>query len=53
LILVKACGDRPEHLQRSKHPSDEETLAMPRRVALIQGHPDQGSKRLCHALADA
>jgi putative NADPH-quinone reductase len=26
---------------------------MPRRVALIQGHPDQGTKRLCHALANA
>lgn len=26
---------------------------MPRRVAIIQGHPDPGGKRLCHALADA
>jgi putative NADPH-quinone reductase len=26
---------------------------MPRRVAIIQGHPDPGSKRLCHALADS
>jgi putative NADPH-quinone reductase len=26
---------------------------VPRRVAIIQGHPDPGGKRLCHALADA
>jgi len=26
---------------------------MPRRIAIIQGHPDPGSKRFCHALADA
>jgi putative NADPH-quinone reductase len=26
---------------------------MPRRVAVIQGHPDPGPPRLCHALADA
>jgi putative NADPH-quinone reductase len=26
---------------------------MPRRVAIIHGHPDPGGKRLCHALADA
>jgi putative NADPH-quinone reductase len=26
---------------------------MPRRAAIIQGHPDPGGKRLCHALADA
>jgi putative NADPH-quinone reductase len=26
---------------------------MPRRVAIIQGHPDPGGERLCHALADA
>ncbi len=26
---------------------------MPGRVTIIQGHPDPGSKRLCHALADA
>ena len=26
---------------------------MPRQVAVIQGHPDPGGKRLCHALADS
>jgi hypothetical protein len=26
---------------------------MPRRAAIIQGYPDPGGKRLCHALADA
>ena len=26
---------------------------MPRRVAIIQGHPDPGGNHLCHALADA
>jgi putative NADPH-quinone reductase len=26
---------------------------MPRRVAIVQGHPDPASNRLCHALADA
>lgn len=26
---------------------------MPRRVAIIQGHPDPAGNRLCHALADA
>jgi putative NADPH-quinone reductase len=26
---------------------------MPRRLMIIQGHPDPGGKRLCHALADA
>jgi NAD(P)H-dependent FMN reductase len=26
---------------------------VPRRVAIIQGHPDPGGNRLCHALADA
>jgi putative NADPH-quinone reductase len=26
---------------------------MPRRVTIIQGHPDPDGKRLCHALADA
>lgn len=26
---------------------------MPKRVVIIQGHPDPGGKRLCHALADA
>jgi putative NADPH-quinone reductase len=26
---------------------------MPRRVMIVQGHPDPGGKRLCHALADA
>ena len=25
----------------------------PRRIAIIQGHPDPAGKRLCHALADA
>jgi putative NADPH-quinone reductase len=27
--------------------------AVPRRVAIIQGHPDPGGGHLCHALADA
>jgi hypothetical protein len=27
--------------------------AMPRRVAIIQGHPDPAGGHLCHALADA
>jgi|SRR6516225_8484762 putative NADPH-quinone reductase len=26
---------------------------MPRRLTIIQGHPDPGGRRLCHALADA
>lgn len=26
---------------------------MPRRIAIIQGHPDAGERHLCHALADA
>jgi len=26
---------------------------MPRRVAIVLGHPNPGGKRLCHALADA
>ncbi len=26
---------------------------MPRRVAIVQGHPDPSGKRFCHALADA
>jgi len=26
---------------------------MARRVAIIQGHPDPGGNRFCHALADA
>jgi putative NADPH-quinone reductase len=26
---------------------------MPRRVAIVQGHPDPAGNRLCHALADA
>jgi putative NADPH-quinone reductase len=26
---------------------------MPRRLAIIQGHPDPGGNRLCHALADS
>jgi putative NADPH-quinone reductase len=26
---------------------------MPRHIAIIQGHPDADSRRLCHALADA
>ncbi len=26
---------------------------MAQRLALIQGHPDPGGNRLCHALADA
>jgi putative NADPH-quinone reductase len=26
---------------------------MPRRIVIIQGHPDPGRHRLCHALADA
>jgi putative NADPH-quinone reductase len=25
---------------------------MPRRVTIVQGHPDPGGKHLCHALAD-
>lgn len=30
-----------------------ETKVVPRRVAMIQGHPDPAGKHLCHALADA
>lgn len=26
---------------------------MPRRLTIIQGHPDPAGNRLCHALADA
>jgi len=28
-------------------------LAVPRRLAIIQSHPDPGGNRLCYALADA
>ena len=28
-------------------------MTQPRRILLIQGHPDAGAPHLCHALADA